>query len=824
MFSEVIYTRCRKGIDLLTGNPLTQDGFKVYNVSNMSNLANAVDLPFLINAAQAKQTYSDPDFMDDAYLYYTPDKGLPFMVNFYPVPFEAVIKGDYSHRPGNFINQIFVGDFSEIYPSELFGNIAWDAKTCGEAHYYEVSPAELPQRKIATKSKFAEISAFISAGRAKALSYAVAFLIEQFSAENRKFLTIIDTTSNIENWITAIQYAFSPRIAAAVSFATRLDKFTNNNVYTVNQNGTYQSQINLQDKNQSGRFRAMIIGVNELDKNNINSAKVMQNSQFAVLDGREKMAMFDVDISHKYFSLISTFDENHEKFCREFLQMVDLKKPTADLLRLHEVFEIWQSKTFDTAKMLKIANVLDKYTLFTSNGLSNLYNRTITQLSEFFQQDFSATLEIVKWLKKIAKILEDTNFSQKSIEVVCKTFADHIFSKSDTISIFEFWRKLKTTEFATATANYVTSDKILVDYSDSHKKFELDNAVSFVLIFLECANFTKTVKVDEVQKMVNYGLHFCYKENSKSSAQKIIKYLKNTEIILKIAENASESYAEFLSLLLLENFADFGQFLQLLPKYNLEFLYPQIIKSKVKTFNRFGGLQNQSNDAEIERFIAQISKIKLAESHLIEIFEELDTKLSMANSGQNVVVAMQTKKPKSAKCPKSAHLYALLLFNNRKDNRIFDNFKNLAKQDFPSEKNPNYIAKLTSNICETQFSKEEFFYILDMFSEPKEYLKDLTTKIFATATAKNKNNWNFLIEFAVQESSKNPKISEVISQAITEECTKLKGEKAMQKFESLLNFSQGKTYFKKISETATAAINENKPKSAIGRLFGRGKK
>ncbi len=109
-----------------------------------------------------------------------------------------------------------------------------------------------------------DISAFVADGRCDLLKKAVAFIVSQYSLppEKRKFLVIRDEDSRkIELWIAAIESAFSPRMASGLPFATRRDNFVNSNKYTVNLNGQYQTQINLQNPNQKLRYRAMIVGV-----------------------------------------------------------------------------------------------------------------------------------------------------------------------------------------------------------------------------------------------------------------------------------------------------------------------------------------------------------------------------------------------------------------------------------------------------------------------------------------------------------------------------------------------------------------------------------
>ena len=343
MFYELIYTRCRQGMDITKkGQPISSDGYKVYSCTHEIMEEGKVDLQFLSNAVQAKQSFNDPGFMDDACLYYVPDTGTAFLVNFFPVSFDANAQGDYSRRPGNFINHALIGDFSKIYPYELFKDEkAWTAKTKGEAYYYENPPAALSVRSDICDPPgqygFDEIGAFIKDGREEALMKAVSFLITQYKEEpeRRKFLVIKDESSkNIELWIASIECAFSPKIASAIPFATRMDKFANINKYTIKL-GLYQPQINLQDPNHKQRYRAMIVGVDERDKSNASSSRPLANSPFVLLDGKQRQAMFDADTSNAYYQFITHFDDEHRDFCRLFLQASKISKPDAGIHDLY---------------------------------------------------------------------------------------------------------------------------------------------------------------------------------------------------------------------------------------------------------------------------------------------------------------------------------------------------------------------------------------------------------------------------------------------------------------------------------------------------------
>ena len=435
MYSELIYTRCRQGIDILKeGRPMIGDGYKVHSCTSSLMKDGSTDLQFLHNAAQAKLPYSEPQFMDDAYLYFVPEKGGCFMQNFYPVPFDPNAKGDYTHRAGNFLNHIIVGDFTNFYPFELFRDSAvWNAKARGEGYYYANAPADLPVRddidNPVGQIDMEEIGAFIADGRQVALMSAVSFLIAQYAlaAEERKFLLIRDNSEEkIEMWIAAIEYAFSPRMASSIPFATRMDKFATANKYTINQMGVYQTQINLQDKNQKLRYRAMIVGVDEHDKMNISSVRPSTNSPFVLLDGKEKKAMFEADITNPFFKVVTSFNDSHRSFCREFLQTIDITVPNSNVFWLYDIYEA--TENIEKTSAVKLGNVLTqlgRYKVFPSKAIFDIYSRVLKELPRLIKEEkevsmfvrfeggWNATTPIISWLNSVSDIVGDHSLEQK---------------------------------------------------------------------------------------------------------------------------------------------------------------------------------------------------------------------------------------------------------------------------------------------------------------------------------------------------------------------------------------------------------------------------
>jgi hypothetical protein len=77
MLNELIYTRCGTGRDILkNGTPQTGEGFKVHSCSE-ALLKDEADFSFIRNIAAVSHPFKEPDFMEDAYLYYVPEKGSP---------------------------------------------------------------------------------------------------------------------------------------------------------------------------------------------------------------------------------------------------------------------------------------------------------------------------------------------------------------------------------------------------------------------------------------------------------------------------------------------------------------------------------------------------------------------------------------------------------------------------------------------------------------------------------------------------------------------------------------------------------------------------
>ena len=835
MFSELIYTRCRQGIDILKeGRPITSDGYKVYSCTSSILQDGKNDLPFMLNAAQAKQPYADPSFMDDAYLYFVPDKGDSFMINFCPVPYDPNAKGDYSHRAGNFVNQILIGDYTGFYPFELFrDNSIWNAKTRGESYYYENDPADLPPRNDisdpAGQFGLDEINAFISDGRKEAFMNAVSFLITQYELppEGRKFLVIRDDSAEkIELWIAAIEHAFSPRIAAAIPFATRMDKLLTTNRYTVNQLGAYQAQINLQDRNQKLRYRAMIVGVDERDKANATSVRQLANSPFVLLDGKEKRAMFEAETSNRYFHFITSYNEAHQSFCRKFLQSINITAPNADIYSLLDIFMIFEEPSLPNAvNMAKITNILGKYSLFNSSMIQSIYARITAELPRFLQEDLKRALQIIKWLQVVSRVVDDVNASKRLTGIVCEVFANQVYKKSDADGTIEFWQNIKNSEFVTGVATHFV-DRTTLQNNQAHlRQFKSADVVTFTLIYFDCALHLNTVRDQDLQSILKWSFEYCCDNNDTDSARKILKFLSQNkhisiqDMLFAIASRTKRTYADFIVKFIIEydesilaSDSAMMNFVKKLDVEGLRHLVVSVLKFRIRSLSRI---------VEIDQFIKLLKRISILNNlDLVELYEALDKKLVITDKNSlSVALTIYEGKPANAICPNATHLKALDILNNKREReqlkKIYDGL--MQQQGFPSLENPEYIQTLTEKLLKVQLSVEELKYIVKLFSRVPAYISELVSTILSVTTSKRNVEWCILVAGAAKNRDR------FVDDAILSECVKLKqGEKAIAQLFDMLKTKEARAYFHQVAEKAKGIIRAKKSQSGFG-LFG-GKK
>lgn len=837
MYSELIYTRCRQGIDILKdGRPILNDGFKVYSCSKDILNGDVADLPLLYNMAQCKQTYSDPNFMDDVYVYAVPDKGRNILVNFHPIPFDRDAKGDYSHRPGNFVNQLFVGSFGDIYPFELFGNMAvWDAQARGEAFYYENEPQPLACRPelnaMIGSITVDDIKRFVLDGRRDAVKAAVAFLIEQYGLppENRKYLVIRDESSSfLELWVAAIELSFSPRMSSGLPFATRMDKFMNTNRYTVNQNGLYQVQMNLQDPKQKQRFRAMIVGVDGRDRANISAVRAIPNAPYVILDGKSRTIDYSADTSSTYYSLVTSYDERHIVFCREFLQMLDIGQPTKNVLKLYDAYIVLNSD-FSSHSALKVADtltMLDAQQMFPCTYLSRLYNGIKKAFPHYLKEDLLSAFTILKWLQKAASLVGDAQAVKEFDMIVGKAFADCVYGDPLGRETSEFWSGIGKSAFADVAADYLTNGEIFDSHRPDTAKYGADDWIAFCRIYLPCAKKANVYTADGICDAVRSGLDTCIHLAGTEKALEICRLMfqvdpaVSTELLVQLSlETDGHLSKQYMWLLLRSDTRlvstdrtaiDLVHYMQ---KQDREELCGYIMEYRANVIKQ---------PSEMEYYLdALLGDPTFRDIDLSKIYAILDSKLRLNDrSSIRMATKLQETRSRNDVCSISAHICALNALGEKgRRNSILSEFKSYAKQGFPSIEDGEYIERLVQALLSSKLGEDEFYLAIDMLVSSPPYIRTLSREVIGITTARNSYAWNVLI--SALSARRNPMTITVLS----DECLAArKSEKQMNQLLDMLDSINARAYFSAVVDDVQQRKELTSPKLGLGRFFGFGGK
>lgn len=836
MYSELIYTRCGEGVDIFRGrNPIKNSGFKVFSCSANITDAGVADLPFLYATAQSKEPYADPNFMDDAYLFVVPDLGGRFLLNFHPIPFDRTATGDYSHRPGNFINQIFVGRFDDIYPYELFGNESvWDAQKRGEAFYYENAPTPLAQRDDLGETlgciSFDDIAAFVADGRRDVLMSAIAFIVSQYSLppEERKFLVIRDKDSKqIELWISAIESAFSPRMASGLSFATRLDKFANANKYTVNLNGQYQTQINLQSPIQKLRFRAMIVGVDERDRTNTAAAKALANSPYVILDGKARSLSVSVDTTNPYYRYVTTYDEGHEYLCRQFMQMVDVTSPSGDVLKLYSAFT--SLSKYSSSKQLKdllsSLSILEQFKMVKTTDLERLYKEIKQEIPRFLEEDAVASFVVMNWLEHIAPIVGDDSVRETYKDVVCCSYADNIFMRPQSESTEEFHKAIKKSAFSREAAEYLTSQMTVGAYANATQAYRPADWVAFTEFFADALKSCRGGFTETAKTIISESIHSLYIARAGQNAVQVASLYSAQDIdqtVETLLTNANTStdqnYTVFLIQLVcgiapdtISTENNLARFYRQLQRFSLGSHFSAVLAYKAQTLIRA---------QDMDRFLDWIlSNRELKGIDLTSTIITLDKNIVLSDKvAGRLASKIQSCKPDEIACINSAHIYALDALDDRRlMNGLIPLLNNLVAQGFPSLEDETYAERLVNKLFDAKLPKGAFSTIVSSASRSPFYSSKIASEAMHYIGTKQDYVIGELIEIAAKSNSK------VLFDAIVTACADIKQfDKGMAAMRGTIHSKAAQQYFAHIERDARTLHEQKKEPSLFGRLFSRG--
>jgi len=658
-------------------------------------------------------------------------------------------------------------------------------------------------------------------------------LIAQFAKEpkERKYLVIKDINSeNIEKWIAAIQSAFSPRIAAGLPFATRMDKFANSNRYTVNQDGRFQAQMNLQDPRQIHKFRATIVGVDERDRNNVSAARPMPNSPFVLLDGKEKKADFETgSTGHNYFRLITSFDSMHKEFCREFLQTFHVTMPVEDILRLFDAFRVLGSIDTQTASsLLGALDILGGFKADNTDIFQTICRRLEKSLSTLLQSDLINTLGIIDWLQKSSAITRDTGVKSRLVDMVTKAFEELVFNKGRMSDASKFWKQLKNSEFARDIAVVMTDKNNLSEMGPALERMRPSDWIIFLSLYLECGKASGTTSSDAIRKIGGTCLISCYKEKDKKSMGDAIgvlsqdKSISMTDLLFSIARGVrDDGFAQYLVSYVIESdntvtSSDNAMlaFCDKLKKAELEQLIEFVVKK------RLAKLRMPEYSQYIKLLDSFHRKGYLEDRDFAGILAAMDEQIqpeSPDKAMQELTNALLDHKLQLGKYVNAAHVYAMSEFSKKSaPQNIGEVIAYLGGQGFPSNTKRAYVDKIVKYIAVMQIGKKDQYAMLNLLcKKPSVYLSVYAAELISNAK-KQREKWNVLMECIGKLD--DPNANDIIAQALVD--TRQNEKSITELFHALPN-NTGDYFWEHIANTALEALSSKKARKTATDKGGR---
>ena len=827
MFYEAIYTRCRKGIDIMTGAERINDGNKVYSCSNELLGEGFVDKKYFSKEIAKSQSFREPDFMDDAYLYYTPMVGNNFIINFHPFKFDPTIEARFANR-GGIINQGIVGDFSDIYPFELFRDKnVWYAQERGQAFYYTTDPTPLPARDdIKSPSgvySIDDIKAFVQDGRREALKSAIAFIIKAFSdgnASNQCLLISDESTTNIELWIAAIEYGFSPRLAANISFATRMDQFVNNN--RIKQGETAPCSVNCISDELKSKFRAMIIGVVSSDRQNTPLIRSAQNYGFALLDGIQKKAMFDADTSNKYFDFVTMYDDAHTAFCREFLQTFGLGSPSQELFKLLQYYLMLSDDTISVSNYIKVIRNITHLSIHQTRTLKGLYSQANNMLDVCLKEDFSGAMSVMDWISKAATVLKDEAVTSRLYNTVCDSFDKVLYDEEAYEETQNLWKMVRASGFLKAVSERVTDANNIAAHKSDIAMASPNKAIQIAEIYAETSKINSNADTNTAKQMAAYCAVSCSNSKDEKAIHRLIEVFSNRfgpekyDFWLDVVKSCETGTAVFTLENLLASMSntlssehELELFCELLSKKGFHSVIPMAIK---QSFSSMGTCR------DVERFFTNKKLLSFIKPEdMSKVLKYADDRIGVDSSALRVAQYIQENRPERVAYSNSAHILGLdAISNKRKKEELTDILPVYIKQRFPSVTNERYINDLVVAITRAKLSEKELVYILKcIVPQTDTYFKAFLIET-NMSISKNSDLWSLAISVAskTKDEDVRKKAIAVITDTLVE-CNQ--SAKAINKLDDFVDDDAYSFY--KVAAQKALKILDTQPKKGLFGMF-----
>lgn len=426
MLDQVIYTRSMPHRDLRKGGAVEKsDGFGVYSVSRqLFEPDKKVNIDLLLSQLAIKNCGKEGDAvgLTRSYDFFGVSPDSQALVYEVSRPKGEVARGNGAeNRAGNYVKQGLIGSFAG-YPCEYFGAEVWNAHKTPENSYYHDDdasrePAWLPQVQDAPKYghiTLERIRAFVCNGRVEAVKAAVWYLIQEMEKpmNERRVLLIRDVPENVEQWVAAIHYAFSARMAQQLTFSTNRTKLASQieNIlyYHADASGNFVRGMARGPQTIRTPY-CMIVGYHPQDKYSA-TVKQLPTSSFVVLDGTAKTIGVtpDESIRRSYYNAVIQYDEDLSDFCRVVLPGLPLKGITSRLPDLFDAYKYLldsenRSERWTYEATMRHLKNLTAEGIPTHNALNEyLLTECRKVYSRFAQEDEKQDFALLKAMWKIS--------------------------------------------------------------------------------------------------------------------------------------------------------------------------------------------------------------------------------------------------------------------------------------------------------------------------------------------------------------------------------------------------------------------------------------
>ena len=425
MLNQLIYTRCYPHRDIKKkGEVERREGLGVFSASQgMMDYSPAPVLSLLLNRAAVVNGADEdqPTGRFGSYDFFSLGNGDKVLSFDYARNFcEESRNGQAGNRKGTHIKQMLIGNI-EQYPYLWFGADAWDAYKTPENDYYlndrsNAEPPILPSVSDTPSGGYITIDrirSFVRDGREEAVKAGVWFLLQEYSKpeSERKVLLIKDIPENVELWVASLELAFSPRLAAAVSFSTNTTNLSNmgnaSYFYYTDRNGAFSSRIDTRVSLDRHPY-AMIVGYHPQDSKCM-TVRQMPASEFRIIDGTTKKAQFtpDQSINSSYYNDLVRYDDEIGDFTRIVLPAIPLTDISDKIPELYDAYQYILNQDHKVEKWTyeeavnALASLLQFGMLRKDSLKSYIITETVRGYKRFAEKDQEKGFGLLKQMWKI---------------------------------------------------------------------------------------------------------------------------------------------------------------------------------------------------------------------------------------------------------------------------------------------------------------------------------------------------------------------------------------------------------------------------------------